>query len=244
MISVCLATYNGAQYIEEQLKSILIQLAIDDEVIVSDNGSLDDTVLKIQNLKDDRIKIIHKSINPNITKADNVTMNFQNALAVAKGDYIFLSDQDDIWMPTKVSSCLNALAKSTLVVHDCMVVNKDLKIMYNSYFDLINVGSGFWKNFIKMRYLGCCIAFRKELLTSALPFVHGIAHDSWICLVNELQYSSYCLKEPLVKYRRHDFNASSASNASSTSLWFKLKHRIPMLFKPVFRVIKIWIYDI
>lgn len=242
MISVCIATFNGEKYIQDQIRSILNQLNAEDEIIVSDNGSSDDTVQRIQGLRDSRIKILHKSIDLSMSKADNLTMNFQNALAVAKGDYIFLSDQDDVWLPTKVSSCLNALSGNMLVVHDCIVVDKDLNIIFDSYFDLINVGPGYWKNFIKMRYLGCCIAFRKELLNRVLPFVRGIAHDSWICLVNELLYGSYCLKEPLLKYRRHGLNASSASTRSSTSLWFKVKHRLPMLVKPLFRVIKNWIY--
>ena len=90
MISVCMATYNGEKYIEEQLKSILSQLGENDEVIVSDDSSTDNTLAIVESFNDVRIKIF-----PN-NKFHSPIFNFENALKQATGDYIFLSDQDDV----------------------------------------------------------------------------------------------------------------------------------------------------
>ncbi|MCG2791916.1 MAG: glycosyltransferase, partial [Weeksellaceae bacterium] len=103
MISVCLATYNGEKYLEAQIKSILKQLSVDDELIISDDRSTDNTISVINKFDDNRIKIF---INKN---KNGVAHNFENALLKATGDYIFLSDQDDIWADNKVDVLLKEL---------------------------------------------------------------------------------------------------------------------------------------
>ncbi len=98
-ISVAMATYNGEKYIKEQLESILLQLENQDEVIVSDDGSTDHTLKIIESLNDQRIKILKGPRN-------GVKQNFAHALSFCKGKYIFLSDQDDIWLENKVKHLL------------------------------------------------------------------------------------------------------------------------------------------
>lgn len=95
MISVCIATYNGEKFIKQQLTSILEQLAPADEIIVSDDNSKDNTRNIIEELNDGRIKIID---GPGMSSP---TKNFEQALKHAKGDYIFLADQDDVWKRAK-----------------------------------------------------------------------------------------------------------------------------------------------
>ena len=107
-ISVCLASYNGAQYIEEQLKSILPQLNPTDEVILSDDHSADNTVQLVQALNDPRIKLIQNEGERGYTR------NFENALNHATGDILFLSDQDDVWHDDKVKIMLKELEIFTL----------------------------------------------------------------------------------------------------------------------------------
>ncbi|MDE5758415.1 MAG: glycosyltransferase, partial [Allobaculum sp.] len=92
MISVCIATYNGERYIETQIRSILDQLNEDDEIIISDDSSTDRTLDIIRSLNDSRIKLFAGN------KFHSRTFNFENALKQATGDFIFLSDQDDIWL--------------------------------------------------------------------------------------------------------------------------------------------------
>ena len=90
MITVCIATYNGGKYISKQIDSILNQLSDSDEVIVSDDGSKDDTLDIITAFHDKRIEVFKND------GRHGVVPNFENALSKAKGDIIFFSDQDDI----------------------------------------------------------------------------------------------------------------------------------------------------
>src|SRR5687768_2114930 len=116
-ISVCIATYNGEKYNTEQLESILRQLPSDAEVIISDDSSTDNTLQIIDSFNDSRIHVW-----PN-QKFRSPIFNFENALKHSHGDYIFLSDQDDIWMPDRIKKMLPLLNEFDLVVSDCKVVN-------------------------------------------------------------------------------------------------------------------------
>ena len=164
MVSVCIATYNGAKYLKEQLESILCQLTESDEVVVSDDGSCDGTVELIRNYKDSRIHFF-----PN-ERRKGIVGNFENALLNASGEYIFLADQDDVWFPRKVQLCLKGLESNDLVLHDAVVVDSELNVLHDSFFTLRNVRRGLWRNLYMNGYIGCCMAFRKEFLKYLLPF--------------------------------------------------------------------------
>ena len=97
MISVCMATHNGERFIREQIVSILRQLGPMDEVVVSDDSSTDGTTQVLRSLSDGRIRILHH-------QPRRITDNFENALKSAKGDYIYLADQDDIWVDGRVAA--------------------------------------------------------------------------------------------------------------------------------------------
>ena len=116
MISVCIATYNGEKYILEQILSILPQLKENDEIIVSDDSSTDTTLEIIKNINDKRIQIFKNTGN------HGVNSNFDNALKRAHGEYIFLSDQDDVWLPGKVDRCLAELRTADLIMHDATIL--------------------------------------------------------------------------------------------------------------------------
>lgn len=224
MISVCIATYNGEKYIKEQLKSVLLQLSVNDEVVVSDDGSNDNTVELIQSFSDSRIKLLLKN------RFSSPVRNFENALKHAKGDYIFLCDQDDIWFPGKVKTMLSYLKQYDLVVSDCKVVDADLNVISESFFSGRLSGKGFWKNLIKNTYLGCCMAFRNEVLHYVLPFPDKIAmHDIWIGLSVEMHGLSTFLPNQLMLYRRHGANASFGGDKSKYSLAYKIKYRFYMI---------------
>lgn len=222
MISVCMATYKGEHYVAEQLRSILSQLGEKDEVIVSDDHSPDNTLQVIRDLNDPRIRI---GLNPG---ERGYAKNFENALSQAKGDFIFLSDQDDVWVPGKVEKMMKALEKDALVVSDAAIVDGELNPLIPSHFALYGVKTGFWHNFAQTRYIGACMAFRKELLKKVLPMPKNqrlCAHDYWIMLVGEAYYSVGLVEEPLLLYRRHGGNASTGGVKSTNSLAHKLKVR-------------------
>lgn len=225
MLTVCLATFNGEKYIKEQLDSILYQLDGNDEIIISDDSSTDNTLRIIESYKDKRIKILSDK------KFNSPVFNFDNALKHAKGDYIFLCDQDDVWFSDKVEKMSHYLEQYDLVVSDCKVVDAELNVISESFFSGRLSGKGFWKNLTKNTYLGCCMAFRKEVLNYVLPFPGNIAmHDIWIGLSVEMRGKSIFLPEQLMLYRRHGLNASFGGEKSKYPLTYKMKYRLYMLF--------------
>jgi len=226
MISVCIPTYNGEKYIKEQLGSILYQLSESDEVIISDDFSTDATLKIIENFKDNRIKIF-----PN-NHFHSPIFNLENALKQANGDFIFLSDQDDIWLPNKVEITLKALEKFDLCVSDCELIDADGRLLYPSFFKLNHSKKGFFNNLIRNSYLGCCMAFRRDILKYILPFPPSIAmHDIWIGLCVELWGNSLFIENKLIKHRRHGDNTSTTSGKSKLSIVYKIKYRLNFLYQ-------------
>lgn len=218
-ISVALATYNGEKYISEQLNSILPQLGPEDEIIISDDGSSDRTLEIVAGFCSAQIKVLK---NP----GKGVISNVENAIKHTSGDIIFLCDQDDVWLPDKVSVTKKYLLESDvkLVVSDAIVVDENLKVLEDSFFKLMNSGSGFIKNFIKNTYHGCCMAFLKELKEVILPFPKNIPmHDSWIGLMAELYGKVLFIPEKLIYYRRHQNNATVLKRESlrKSLIWRK-----------------------
>ena len=199
MVSVCMATYNGEKFILEQINSILEQITVEDELIISDDSSTDDTIELLQNLTDPRVKVLIGN------KFRDPIKNFQNALSHAVGDYIFLSDQDDIWVKSKYQDMMQLLTEYDLVISDSMIVDEQLQVLHPSFFDYFKSGKGVLKNMIKSSYYGSCMAFKKRVLTAALPFpdTKEIGHDLWIGLVAEMTGTVYFYKKPLLLYRRH-----------------------------------------
>ncbi len=223
MISVCLAAYNGEKFIHEQLQSVLAQIDAGDEIILADDGSSDATVNLVQNLGDPRIKILTSPAPLGVVK------NFERALSAARGDCIFLCDQDDIWLPGKVQACLQALQTHLLVVTDCTVTDAELNPLHPSFFRLRDSGPGILKNIIKNSYLGCCMAFRRELLTHALPIPRQTPmHDMWLGMLAEYHGSVFFLPNPYILYRRHGHNATPTAGQSSFSLLAKLRYRLTL----------------
>jgi glycosyltransferase involved in cell wall biosynthesis len=221
MISVCMATKNGASYIAQQLDSILPQLHYLDEVIISDDSSTDNTVEIVQSYNDARIKIIRNKNQKGILK------NFETSLRASSGDFVFLADQDDVWLASKVEVMLRHLQQYDLVISDCQVVDQALKIKAESFFTANNSGSGLIKNLYRNSYMGCCMAFSRKVLNCALPFPKEIpVHDFWIGLIGEMYFKVYFTPEVLVKYRRHYNNASSTGEKSLLSLSRKVEQRL------------------
>jgi len=232
MISVCMATYNGELFIKRQLDSILSQLSISDEVIISDDSSTDSTLSVIKEYADSRIRLFesHKFASP--------IRNFEFALNQSKGDYIFLSDQDDEWYPGKIQRYMETFRSGCdLVISNCRVVDQSETILHPSFFELNRSGPGFWHNIIKNSYLGCCMAISKRLLHICLPFPSGIPmHDWWIGLIGELTGTVAFIEEPLMNYRRHGRNASLASQKSTISLTRRLLWRFSIAWDLLFRI--------
>lgn len=226
-ISVCIASFNGERYLKEQISSVLSQLREEDEIIVSDDGSTDETFAILESFHDLRIKMF---VNEG---RHGFIWNFENALKKAKGDVIFLCDQDDVWKPNKVEIVMEALQNHDIVLHDAEIVDKDGNKTGNRYSEGLHHRRGFWSNLWKTRWLGCCMAFRRNVLEYALPFPrHIVGHDGWISAVGLAKFDYYYIPDVLMWYRRHGENASTASGESHNSWYYMLiKKRLCLLIE-------------
>jgi glycosyltransferase involved in cell wall biosynthesis len=236
-ISVCLATYNGEKYIKEQLDSILSQLGNDDEIIISDDNSTDDTINIIRSLNDERIKIY-------VNKTKGIVKNFENALNNASGDIIFLSDQDDVWKNDKVKKILSAFSSDnslTLVFSNAEIIDENgISKNYNFFKDNEANYTSIFKAFFKNQFLGCTIAFKSELKSKILPFPYGIPmHDWWIGVLSLFYGKVKFLNESLISYRRHNNNVTSEFSSNLLSI---INWRITLLWLFFKRLIKITIF--
>jgi len=218
-VSVALAAYNGEKFIEEQLNSILSQLSLGDEVIVSDDNpgsEMSKLVLELSK-KDPRIKYIKGP-------SKGVIANFENALSHVSGDVVFLSDQDDVWLPGKVSAVLAEIEKgASLVMHDAKVVDAELGTINESFFELHGSGTGLIKNIIRNTYIGCCMAFTRELLLECLPFPKDIPmHDQYIALMAEKKGLKISLiDKQYLLYRQHGNNVTGGKTTIMQKLNFR-----------------------
>ena len=209
MISVCIATYNGERYIKAQLDSILCQLSPEDEIIISDDSSTDRTVEIIKSFNSNAIVLLENQL------FKSPVFNFENALRHAKHEFIFLSDQDDIWAENKVEVLLEHLEDNDLVMSDATLIDADGKKISDSFYSLNNSAPGLFKNLVRNSYIGCTMAFNRKMLDHALPFPEDTPmHDWWLGLVAELFGNVYFCKEPLTHYRRHNANASASAEKS------------------------------
>jgi len=219
-----MATYNGASFIGQQIDSILPQLGLNDEIIFSDDGSVDETLSIILSYRDNRFKIVDNG------KSGSPVKNFEKGLNHCSEELIFLADQDDVWMPEKVTRMKYYLQTFDLVLTDCSVINEQGEKLLDSFFMKRKSKKGLVQNLVQNSYMGCCMAFNQKILERALPFPSALkAHDQWIGLIAEKYHKVYFLNEPLVQYRRHRQNYSFTGEKSSFTFFEKINHRLTML---------------
>ncbi|MEO6745827.1 MAG: glycosyltransferase family 2 protein [Caldimonas sp.] len=222
MISVCIPTFNGGPYIGAQLASILASQQVS-EVLVSDDGSTDDTAEVVRGCLDPRVQWLEGP-------RRGLIHNYESLLSRARGDFIFLADQDDVWLPGKVDVMLHALRDADLAVCDCHVTDEALAIIHPSFFALRRSGPGLARNLVRNSYLGCCIAMRRHLLRRALPFPDRVPmHDWWLGLVADAFGRVVFVPQVLVLYRRHGANASSTAEPSRASWPTRLRWRFDLV---------------
>ena len=228
MNTICVATYNGERFIEQQLRSILEQIAPEDEVIVSDDDSTDDTLKTVDSIGDKRIRVRH-------SHAHYFRDNFEQAMSEAKGDIVFLSDHDDVWLPGKYKACVDALQEVDLVCTNSMMTDANLNIIEPNFFSIYHSGPGIIKNALNSTYYGACMAFRRTLLRDALPIPRPreFGHDIWLGLVAEMTGKVRFIEKPYLLYRRHEGTETKISNLRNRSkrpLWHKVWSRVVVLY--------------
>jgi glycosyltransferase involved in cell wall biosynthesis len=221
-VSVCIATFNGERYIYRQVDSILQQLGENDEIIVSDNGSSDSTLDILKSFKDKRIVLVHCS-------KRGVVKNFENAINHSTGDYLFLSDQDDVWLPGRLAEGMRLLENYDVASVGMEFIDGDGNLIDRPFF--VPRG-GLLKNIVTNNYPGCCLSFRRSCLTRILPFPKYIPmHDWWIVLVNLIFGDVGNSKGVFIQYRRHESNVSNTGGSSKNNLVKRLAWRLLMLIE-------------
>jgi hypothetical protein len=171
---------------------------------------------------------------------EGVLRAFEKAVSHSVGEIIFLSDQDDVWLPLKVKKILDVFLQDpdlTLVASDAILINEEgLEIGDSFYAKRGQFKPGLWSNVLIGKFHGCTMAFRSSLLRSALPFPPGrmVHHDTWIGCVNALLGGkTRYIAEPLVAYRRHSTNVTGRAKLSSYT-------RFVTRFQLVLGLLKLW----
>lgn len=239
MTSVCMATYNGARFIREQIDSILPQLGAGDELIVSDDESTDGTleILADYAIADSRVKVLHHKKNPAYAKIRHsrnfyyATDNFENALRHAKGDYIFLSDQDDVWRNDKIEKMIPLLDEYDCVMCNNQIIDSDGKPLKFFFGEKAPFGTSVFTNMKRTPFLGCCMAFSRRAIDYIFPFPQKlICHDLWMGCLCAHRKSLLFLQEPLHNYRFHENSVSLSVTANSRNpFFFRIAYRIVFL---------------
>lgn len=223
MISVCMATCNGERFLRRQLETILPQLAAGDELVIADDSSTDGTVTIIRSYPDPRIRLFTGN------RFRSPIFNFEFALQQARGDILVLADQDDVWLENKLAVVRERFARESrrpfLIVLDAQVVDEGGAVTYPSVLRKLKAGPGFWKNLYDNRYLGCCMAFSRDLLERALPFPRRIPmHDIWLGQLCERIGTTAFIPDVTMQYRKH--GASLTDFRILFRPWTQIKRRV------------------
>jgi len=213
-VSVCMATYNGSEYVTHQLQSILDELEDQDEVVVVDDASTDDTVAVIEALGDSRIRVIRQESNRGYVRT------FESALAAAAGDVLLLADQDDEWIPGRRRLLVEAALATGIAAGDLVLLGDDRPLsspLTGRPWRLGPLhGGGSLRNELRLLagdapYYGCAMAVRRDLRDTVLPFPAFLteSHDLWIATVANTSRSMSHVTEPVLRRRLHGGNASA-----------------------------------
>jgi len=215
-VSVAMCTYNGAHYIQEQLESIGRQSVMPDEVVVCDDRSTDDTVAIIRAYASRAAFDVKLHINE---KQLGSTKNFERAVGLCSGEYIFFSDQDDVWYPEKVKricEVLDANPRLGAVFSDADLVNGELEPLNMTMWQTVNFGKARRAKPLRDVLLQGCVvtgatmAIRSSIIPLISPIPKDWIHDGWIALLVASTSALGFVEKPLIGYRQHARNQLGA----------------------------------
>lgn len=214
-ISIAMATYNGAKYLQEQLDSFASQSRCPDELVVCDDGSTDRTLEIIE--KFSQTVAFSVRVYRNETRL-GFAANFGRAMSLCSGDIVFLSDQDDYWFRNKIeviSSIFESHRHIWVVINDAEITNESLEPTGMTVIDQIkSTGLN-----IDSHINGCCSAYRKIITAIALPIPDfTIGHDSWLHIIGLSLELKEVTTQRLQYYRRHGKNVSTNITSSSSKI--------------------------
>lgn len=224
-LSVAMCTYNGEKYIKGQLESILNQTMTIDEIVIYDDGSDDKTIAIIEQFQSefpDKISLYKNQVNLGSTK------NFEKAISICTGDYIFLSDQDDIWKENKVEKIISFFSVNKhlegVFTNGDLINEKNEKISTHTLWDSVFFIENQLEKPINLFKLigskrnmatGATLCFKKETKDFILPFpdFKKCYHDEWIAIIIASRKKLAYITDNLISYRIHSEQQIGGKNS-------------------------------
>lgn len=235
-VSVVVCTYNGEKYLRDQLQSILNQTRPPDEIIISDDGSTDSTLEIVEEFAS-----FSGGLQPPVWRVETrrtplgVSGNFASALAKARGEFIALADQDDVWEPDRLEKALAHFHDGVLLVHSDATLIDASGRPTGTLMSALRLTSSERRNLLSGRALdallrrnvvtGATTMIRSTLLDDALPIPEGWVHDEWLALVAAAHGGVIFQEDPLIRYRQHGNNEIGASKTDYDEAKTRLREK-------------------
>jgi glycosyltransferase involved in cell wall biosynthesis len=233
-ISIAMATYNGERFLREQLDSLAAQSRLPDELVICDDGSSDGTVeIAKRFARSSPFEVrVHRN-NENLGYA----RNFERAIGLCSGEIIFLSDQDDVWFPSKVERVMavfTAAPVTQVVVNDQVLTDGALRTSGVTKLQNLRALGRNERGLVE----GCCTALRRDWARRLFPFppeafdlvrTNDLSHDQWINELSIVLGVRCTVAEPLQFFRRTGQNATEwyVSEPRRTGFRDIIKNRLP-----------------
>lgn len=201
---MAMATYNGEKFLAEQLDSLLHQTYKNIEIVITDDGSKDNTIAIIKKYQQsaDNIHLYINDINTGVTKA------FERSVRMSAGEFICFADQDDIWVDNKIEILLNNIEKEDAVYSNSELVDQHGISLNKDFSSIMNMRSYYSGEpfFVSNCVPGHTILMKKSFAEKILPFPENIMFDRWISYCAAANNGIRYVDKILVKYRQHENN--------------------------------------
>lgn len=212
-VSVCMATYNGERFVRAQVASILDELQPQDELVIVDDASRDSTVRVLQGIDDPRVIVRAREVNRGYVRT------FEEAISLATGDIILLSDQDDVWVPGRRELFVAALAEAEVAASNLELLDSGDPLPHpitrRPWRLRADQSAQGLRNNLRILagvapYYGCAMGFRRDVRERILPFPGLLteSHDLWIALFGNAHRTMRHIESVTTRRRIHDANAS------------------------------------
>jgi len=225
LVSIAMATYNGAKYIEEQLQSIIHQTYSNLEIVIVDDCSKDNTVEIVEQYQQE-YPFIRLYVNE---QNSGVTKTFEAAIQECSGEFIAISDQDDIWELNKIEILVNEIGEHDAVYSNSLLVDASGHSLSKSFTTIMNMktyysGAPF---LLSNSVPGHTILMKQEFVQNILPFPPKMLFDLWIGFCAAGNNGIKFVDKTLVKYRQHETNTIGTRDSKNK----KKKESIQAQFK-------------
>jgi glycosyltransferase involved in cell wall biosynthesis len=225
IVSIAMASYNGERFIHEQIDSILNQTYPNIELVIVDDCSKDETVSIIKKYQEkySNIKLIENTINSGVTKT------FEKAIQASTGEFIAISDQDDIWESNKIEILMNEIGDYDAVYSNSLLVDARGNSLNKSFTTIMNMktykcGAPF---FLSNSVPGHTILMKKVFVDKILPFPKDMLFDLWIGFCAAGNNGIKFVDKTLVKYRQHESNTIGTRDSKNK----KQKDKVQIQFE-------------